>query len=889
MLELFRDSKGKTALQLPHFPTQMQAIVWRNWGLVPVGHIAKVLRTNAEQVALLAEGMGLSAAPEVNPLWLSRGYITIIRANWHLLTYEQLLILLDWTEEQLVFALKEDDFLWYKLGLFKPEIEEIYYRSLLPEEKEQTEQLRQRIVEHFPSGVPVGLPGDKDKAFGFLDRFKRADPIETYTTPQPSDWKEYEVKLGEIKLDASWTITYPTNGKHVKDFIDQFVRKMKKNWGIDLRAFSKDEERQGQTGEYSLQLQIEPHTSVLAESHEIHVLAKTITVKAVDEPGLLKGLQWMAKQMDERGGPLLQQGYTKRLTKFDLRYIYSYSAVFGDPLIDPELDPNPDGLLEALSELGVNGIWLHCVLYNLIPWKEAPELSQDWEKRLEGLRRLTERAAKYGIGIYLYFNEPRGMALPFFDQHPDWKGATENGVQAALCTSRPEIQQYIRESTASLFREVPELAGLFTITMSENLTNCYSRTFGNDTECPRCSQRKASEIVAEVNRCIAEGAFSVKPDARIICWTWGWDSFSEEMLLEAIEQLPDGVRLMCVSEELMPTNIADTKGIVRDYSISIVGPGERSKTSWEAANRRGLQTMAKVQLNNSWECSAVPYLPVLDIIEEHLDNLSQSGVSGLMLSWTLGGYPSPNLELASEYYWETTRSNPAETNREAAGQQQVAPGKNELLKRKFGRGAFERVSKAISQLSEAFREFPFHCGTLYVAPQNYGPSNKLHLTPTGYTATMVGFPYDNLEAWKSVYTADRFEEQFQLLSQKWKKGMDQLGDAEPYIAAGGHEAYTELVNAAWGAYYHFRSTALQISFVIKRDLYLQEEDASMREKQRGELLTIIDEEIGLAKALYELVGRDSRIGYEATNHYYYTRQDLQEKVLNCLHIKALLS
>ena len=39
----------------------------------------------------------------------SRGYITIIRRNWHLLPYEQLLELVQMTPEQLSFALREDD------------------------------------------------------------------------------------------------------------------------------------------------------------------------------------------------------------------------------------------------------------------------------------------------------------------------------------------------------------------------------------------------------------------------------------------------------------------------------------------------------------------------------------------------------------------------------------------------------------------------------------------------------------------------------------------------------------------------------------------------------------------------------------------------------------
>jgi hypothetical protein len=49
--------------------------------MVPVERIATLLQTGSDQVIGLAEAMGLPASPEVDPLWLSRGYITLIRAN----------------------------------------------------------------------------------------------------------------------------------------------------------------------------------------------------------------------------------------------------------------------------------------------------------------------------------------------------------------------------------------------------------------------------------------------------------------------------------------------------------------------------------------------------------------------------------------------------------------------------------------------------------------------------------------------------------------------------------------------------------------------------------------------------------------------------------------
>ena len=42
--------------------------------------------------------------------------------------------------------------------------------------------------------------------------------------------------------------------------------------------------------------------------------------------------------------------------------------------------------------------------------------------------------------------------------------------------------------------------------------------------------------------------------------------------------------------------------------------------------------------------------------------------------------------------------------------------------------------------------------------------------------------------------------------------------------------------------------------------------------------------MGNAKALFRLTSQDSRIGFEASNHYYYVPQDLVEKVINCEHL-----
>ena len=113
MQKLLPQVKGKPLFPT-HFPTPMQAVIFRNWGMVAKEKIARVLCTSVENVVAEAKRMGLGEQQDT-AIWKEKGYITIIKANWHLLPYRQLLMLLGWTEEKLAAILKEEDFLDIKL------------------------------------------------------------------------------------------------------------------------------------------------------------------------------------------------------------------------------------------------------------------------------------------------------------------------------------------------------------------------------------------------------------------------------------------------------------------------------------------------------------------------------------------------------------------------------------------------------------------------------------------------------------------------------------------------------------------------------------------------------------------------------------------------------
>jgi hypothetical protein len=729
------DENGtKPALGSESFPSRMHQFVWRNWTVVPQARLAEVLKTTPENVAQVAASMGLPPQGAIQPEWKDKGYITVLRRNWHLLPYDQLLTLLGFSRERLRESLMEDDFLFIKLGSVKPKCGPLLYAPPTKEETAAAAKLAGWLREEGLEGAGAK---PEERRFAFVNGLSLPDPA----------------------LAAA-----PSGGA----------------------------------------------------------------------------------------------------SPFELRFIFSYFADYGDPLIDPDVKSYPEGLLQRLAAAGVNGVWVHTVLRTLAKDPAFPEFGADSEKRIAGLRTLVARAKKYGVDVYLYLNEPRAMPEAFFlarTERAAMRGVAAAGDSARLCTSNPEVRRWMSDALASVFTQVPGLGGVFTITASENPTSCASHR--QQAKCERCKNRPYAEIIAEVNATIAAGVARGNPDAKMIVWDWGWD---DAQAGEIIARLPKTCWFQSVSEWALPIERGGVKSTVGEYSISAVGPGPRAAKHWALARQAGLKTCAKVQVGATWEFSPVPYLPVMDLVAEHARNLAAAGVNGLMLSWSLGCYPSPNLEVFQAFSKGDT-DNGAVLDR--------------VAERRYGQADAPLVRQAWTAFSDGFREYPYHVGTLYDGPQHMGPANPLYLKPTGYHATMVGLPYDDLKAWRAVYPAEVWIGQMEKVRDGFAKGCgiwERVVSRTDGRASG--EARREL-GLFRATELHFDSCANQARFVLARDRLLAAADDAARASCRAELCGIVRAELKTTKQLLPLVRADSRIGYESSNQYFYIPQDLLEKVLCC--------
>jgi hypothetical protein len=326
--------------------------------------------------------------------------------------------------------------------------------------------------------------------------------------------------------------------------------------------------------------------------------------------------------------------------------------------------------------------------------------------------------------------------------------------------------------------------------------------------------------------------------------------------VEILDSLPkEGCRIMAVSERGLKINRGGVKHKVGEYSISCVGPSDSTRKFWERARQRDLPVMAKVQANTTWEIAAVPYLPTMDLVAEHASNLVKAGVNSVMLSWSLGCSPAPNLRV----YDEIGRDGDAET------------ALNRIAADLYGNEAVSAVRKAWTSYSEGYRNFPFAIPVLYSGPQHWGCANPLYWKRTGYKATMVGMPYDDVKSWSGPYPLEIWAMLMQKVVDGFEKGCADWRKAVENMSDQKKRAYAEREEIIFrAATLHFASAIDQYRFVAARD-----------SGDRQAMTAIADRECARAKEELKLARADSRVGYESSNHYFFIPQDIREKILSC--------
>lgn len=825
---------------LDYFPSRLHAAIFRNWDIVPHERLAKVLGAKISVIEKMGKELGLPKTKPLTQEELARNVEIILRRNWALFPRNQIEGLLGFSPSEFDEFLSKEIFLRALLASPPPGLTALKYEEPTDATKARVKWFGEKAREHFKNTSDI--PDEPRLAFisNLCEAHNPADFIRG-VKPKPGDADLRDFSTIHLSFEPEVVLK-----NAVADFTD-YCDRIQHAGKLKLSDAANSARK-------TIWLNL-TSSSNATEAYALKISSNAISLTSGSDVGLARGLVELERRMAERGGPFLSPANETNSPSFSPRYVSSYFSLLTDPL-GHDLDYGfPDGYLNEIFHQDANGIWLYVLLSDLVPSPVFEGMGAGSETRLRRLRELVARAAKHGLKVYLYLNEPRAQPLSFFEKYPEVKGQPE-GNTAALCTSTELVQKHLRGSCETLFREVPGLGGAFVITASENLSNCYSHGYGNKTACPRCSKRSSADVIAETIRCMSEGVWAADPKAKFIVWDWSWHSvLGEDVPEKIIQRLPKGVGLMADFERGTHIERGGIPMNVEEYSISIVGPSPRAKLRSEQAKKYGFDFLAKIQLSTTWECGTVPFIPVPNLLARKSRGMRGVGANGVMETWTIGSYPSPNTEAFAIQNWNPEMSEENVLQRIAA--------------KRYGTNAVESAVRGWTKLSEAFtEEFPFFGS--YAPPLQHGPSLPLYrrdIPPPFGNATLFN-PKDDWRRWSAPFPPETMIKLLRHLCDRWDDGLKDL--RETISKSGSRRKLAERDFAvAWMTGYHWRAYANDLEFYQMRDA-----------KNVKGMKRIAAEELKATEQAFRYVRGDSRFGWEAELQYFYRPLDVLERLIS---------
>ena len=571
------------------------------------------------------------------------------------------------------------------------------------------------------------------------------------------------------------------------------------------------------------------------EAYRIESAPSGISVWAGGPAGFWQAVLYLEKRMGFRRSPILPELSITNRPLLDFRIHRSFlSPYWGGELLLPT-DPYPDAFLCRLAHYSVNGIWLHALLREMVPSRVFEGFGKDSDQLMGRLNELIERAGRYGIKVYFYMCEPRGVpeGHEFWEKYPHVRGEGStspwdalgtndslwDGTDYALCTSTQEVKDYLRDSSREVFLRAPGLGGLVLITASEHHTHCFSHLdrcgSGIDFQgidvykeptCPRCKDRDPAEIVCEVVNCVEEGVHSAAPEAKVMAWNWSWTMLEPEPHRKIIGGLSPGVTLLCDFERGGEVTRFGRTAPVDEYSLCYIGPSPRFLGCTEAARENGLDVAAKLQVAASHEMTTSGYMALPYNVYEKWRRLLELKVRGAMLSWNFGNYPSLPLEVAGWYSWSENT-------------QDIEWLLKGIITRDYGPQHVEDVLEVYRIIRQAFDYFPIHQALVQRNPVNRGPAYPFYLEPDG---RLMADAYahddvwgDSLERWTIDFGPEIITRCYEALadeSQKAQPILDRI-ERDPELPSAGR---TE-VAVCRAVYHQSRSAALLMRFLLIRN------------------------------------------------------------------------
>jgi hypothetical protein len=516
----------------------------------------------------------------------------------------------------------------------------------------------------------------------------------------------------ETRIAVSWRIVLADNADPVTSLMAAHLSDfLRERMGLILPVLHRPQETL--TGESQAIVLNESGAGVggAADGFTISITAEQIRVTGDNPDGLRDGIVKLVDQMGFREAPILARGEQVFKPRLGLRVGFK-----------PTL-----GTMRDVVFGGYNGVTTGMTdLYKLSTSQCIPELTalQDPAYR-ERVAWERQDAHRHGLKTYCYVHTMTKFAedAVIFKAHPEIRGVRtwmKDGL-FTLCTETPLVKQYLKESVQGLFRDDPELDGLLIIIGGEGFYHCYMRPYGvekGETSCERCKALGPDTVVANLCNGLAEAAREINPNAEIVVWpysalsVWSSDKSQTGML----RKLKPGVALLTeIEKDEVLEKPEGVKKVLWDYSIDLIGPGERAKEQVALCQAQGLHVYLKSEPELAFEASGLPHIPCMDRWAARADALASSGATG---AWVFPAYlphrGTSTAEVYKYFWWD-----PA-PDREALLAQFAA--------RLAGKEAGPQLREAWRLVSEAIGFSP-EIPPYYNGPHYFGPAHPMCADP----------------------------------------------------------------------------------------------------------------------------------------------------------------
>ena len=655
----------------------------------------------------------------------------------------------------------------------------------------------------------------------------------------------------QIALDVSWSIHFEPKEDDeavLATAADDLKRFLKIRAGIDVHVAGEPAGAEARV----IELNVSEDESFVGkvdteEGYRVEVMPERIRIAARTPRGVMRGVYWLEDTMRFNGGPFLDRGatgrncmYRRRITctvcPSDVKYIET-----SFPL------PYTDGLLARISHQGFNAVWL-IVQHGevVVDSKVFPGLNNPQaERRIQRIRDLVSRGKRFGIDVILYYgNEFCSVPKTFYEKRPDTKGVGPCYVGGkALCSSHPEVKEFVAETTRELFRRVPGLGGLCEIYDSEVYKHCACA--GQQKACPRCKDFAAEDIAVDALAVIDRAMREVDPDADHIAWTYL--GHFKPWAAKAIPKFPKKMIFQANFARHVPIVRGGVTNRAEDYIICEVGPSDYFTAMMKTAKAAGRRRAAKTEHATALSFVTVPYYPCMQQWCARAEKLSEFSLDTLWATYCHYGYtPGRTADVLKGYSWTD------------------GPRGDELLRliarRDFGPGTEDHVLAAWEHFTRGMRHFPYSNGVnKYPGPLQTGPSQPLFLDPEE-KAMGTARAWQNDLKWCRPWGPKLTAECFGKMVEEFDQGLECLRKARKVATDCGKFELDREIGVAETMKRSAVSMINMIRWIPLRDAYAAASAGTEKEAIRKRLIAVGRDELANAKAALAYVEADSRLG-----------------------------